>query len=193
MSSLNNEWLTLLVGALIGGGISYLFTMREKSITREFELYQKGMSYLQSLYGFISVLLDLAEGYVRALEKGKAQISDMEGFIYLTPKEILDKYKSKYEEFTKFMGDQKNKGNEVFLRKDLAKDVTEFWALADYFYEKGTWDSHLADDFNEVSIRTMDRIERMLGIRKTFEKPKWLKPTELRAIIRGVKTVGKKD
>lgn len=183
---LNGEWVTLLVGAIVGAAftilgycISYLLKMREVSITREFEMYQKGMSYLQSLYGFLSVLFDLVDGYVRATEKGKAQISDVNGFVYLTPEEIIDKYKTKYEEFAKFMGEGKKNGSEVFLRKDLAQDVTDFWALASYFFEKGKWDKHLAEEFDVVAVKAMDRIEQLLGIRRErlLKRPKWLKPT----------------
>jgi len=195
---LNDDLLILLIGAIIGVlasllgyYINYLLRMREVSISREFEMYQKGMSYLQNLYGFLSVLFDLVDGYVRAVEKGKAQVSDASGFIYLAPKQIVTRYKTKYEEFSKFMGEEKNKGSEVFLRKDLAQDVTQFWALASYFYEKGKWDKHLADKFDDATVKAMERIEEMLGItrRPLLKRPKWLNPREIRTIFRGNKTV----
>jgi len=188
---LNGEWLTLLIGALIGYSVGYFFRMRERSITREFEMYQKGMHYLQSLYGFVSCLFDLVDGYIRAVDKGKAQISDLNGFIYLTPKEIVEKYRTNYEEFAKFMGEGKKNGNEVFLRKDLAQDMQDFWGLASYCYEEKEWDKHLSDKFDVVAVEVIDRIEHLLGIRREslLKGPKWLKPTELRAIIRGAKTV----
>lgn len=187
---MNGEWLTLLIGAIVGYGISYLFRMREKSITREFKIYQAGLEYLQALYGFLSILFDLVDGYIRALERGKAQISDSEGFIYLTPEECVNKYKSNYEEFTKFMGIEKKKGSEVFLRKNLAQDITDFWGLASYFYEKKMWDKGLTDKFDIVISSAMGRIENLLGIRKQkLKKPKWLKSAELRSIIKGEKIV----
>lgn len=187
---MNGELLTLLVGAIVGGFVTYLFTMREKSITREFELYQKGMSYLQSIYGFISVSYDLVDGYVRATEMGKAQVSDIEGFVSLTPDEILHKFNKRYEEFTKYMGNAKKDGSEVFLRKDLAKDVTDFWILASYLYEKGNWDEYLASKLDRIAVTSMDRIENLLGIRRRFlKKPKWLKPSELRSILKGEESV----
>ncbi len=180
-----------ILASLLGYYINYLLKMREVSIQREFEMYQKGMSYLQTLNGFLSVLFDLVDGYVRAIEKGKAQISDIDGFIYLTSAQIVDKYKTSYEEFTKFIGWRKKKGSELFLRKDLAHDITEFWALASYFYEEGDWDKHLADRFDTVTTRAMERIEILLGVtRKQLKRPKWLKPKEIRAILRGDKIVG---
>ena len=169
----SDDLLILFVGAIIGllasllgYCINHVLKMREESIRREFEMYQKGMRYLQNLYGFLSVLFDLVDGYARATEKGKAQISGVDGFVYLTPEQIANRYKTKYEEFSRFMGEEKNKGSEVFLRKDLARDVTQFWALASYIHEKGKWDKHLANRFDDAVVRAMERIEELLGIRK---------------------------
>jgi len=186
---LNGDWLNLLIGVIIGGSITYFFRMREQSIAREFEMYQKGIDYLKKLYGFVSCLFDLVDGYVRAKKHGKAQVSIPEGFIYLRPDEIIEKYTKKYEEFARFMGQKKEEGNELFLRKDLAQDITSFWALAGYFYEEKNWDEHLSRKFDKLAVEVMERIEYLLGIRKSLLKlPKWLKPSKLRAIIRGVET-----
>ena len=190
---MNDDIFILLVGAIIGVVasilgyyINYLLRIREASVTREFEMYQKGMSYLKNLYGLLSVLFDLVDGYVRATERGKAQVSDVFGFVYLTPDEIAERYKAKYEKFTEFMGEGKDNGSEVFLRKDLARYMTEFWGLASYLYEEGKWDRHLADRFGDNATEAMERIEELLGIRrKLLKRPKWLKPTEIRAILRG--------
>ena len=72
------DLLNLLIGAIIGVlatllgyFIKYLLSIREKGIIREFEMYQKGMDYLQQLYGFLSILFDLVDGYVRATKEGK--------------------------------------------------------------------------------------------------------------------------
>jgi hypothetical protein len=187
-----DEWLAptvglvgVVIGVVIGDAIRYFLSMREKSVTREFEMYQKGMEYLRSLYGFVSVLFDLVDGYVRAKEKGTAQISDTKGFIVLKPYEIVEKYRLQYKHFTQFLGEEKGKGSEVFLRRELANDLTDFWALAGYFYEKGDCDGDFCNRFDSIAVKTMGRIENLLGVRRQRKTPQWLRVSKWREIIKG--------
>lgn len=195
---MNGEW-NLLIGALIGFvasilgyTINHILELRKESVLREYEMRKEGREFLLSLYGFLSYITDLVEGYVRAVEntglrQGKAQVLLKRGFLFLTPNEITKEYVKKYKEFTKFMGQAREKGNEALIPLDLSYILRDFWAYADRFYEWKDWDENLKNHFNKHSKAAMDRIEELLGLKRRglIEKPKWLKPREVRTIMRG--------
>ena len=121
MIMLNIEW-NVLIGAFIalfsllsGYFVNHVLRLREERLLRAFEIRKEGRNFYLPLYGFLAGLSDLAIGYVRAIEQGKAQVFIEQGFPYLMPEEIVSIFKAEFKEFLKFICEAKRKGYEVCL------------------------------------------------------------------------------
>jgi len=180
---MNGEWI-FVIGAIVGFFISlatsyvgHLFKLREQSVSREFEMRKEGKDFYLTLYGRVAGLDDLAMSYQRSVNKGKGQVLVKDGFLYMTPDEIIKHYGEAYKEFAKFMADSRDKGYELFLPRSLATSIKEMWGFADFLAEESQWEISSTRRFGKLTFSVLDNIEKILGLKPTSVTPKWLKPS----------------
>jgi len=171
---LNVKWdflIGVFIGLLVslfGYCINHVLRLREARLVREFEMRKEGKDFYLPLYGFFAELGDLATGYVRAVRQGKAQVLVKQGFPYLTPDEIVSKFKTEFKELLKFIGEARAKGYEVLLPLELSEIIADILAIGSVLCEGGKdeWDSQLIQQFDEQLILAMNTIEELLWLKR---------------------------
>jgi hypothetical protein len=189
---LDGDLTTLFIGAAIGilGSIvaycvNHLLKLREQRVLREFEIREKGREFYHQLYGVVAVLSDYVTSFLQ--DSDNAMILTEDGYVLKPKNEIIKKYRESYEKYSKFCFESRERGLEVFIPKNMAKDLAGFWGYAGYFHETTAWTENekLLSTFKEISQKICDDIDRKLGItEKKSRIPKWLNPKKWR-IIRG--------
>jgi len=180
-----------ILGSIVGYCINHLLKLREQRIVREFEIREKGRDFFHHTYGLVAQLSDFATSILREDNSKKSMILIESGYTRQPIIEIIKRYKQAYEEHAKFWYESRKKGLEVFLPKDLAMNLSVFWAYAGYLYEEDEWNElEKLRDFEEVSRNITETIDKLLGLseRKSL-RPKWLNWKEIHSIIRGNKFV----
>ena len=167
--------LFALIGAVVGYLVSHFLTLRENSVIREFEMRKEGKDLYLPLYGYLAKLVDLVIAYVIATEKGKAQVIIEKGYKYLKPKEIVKIFKETHENFTRFLGESRTKGYELFVPPKLSRIMEDILGYSDFLYEEGKWNERQRDIFVRPAVTAMDEMEELLGLKRKG-LPKWLKP-----------------
>ena len=196
---MNGDLTTLLVGAAIGisGAIfgycvNHFLKLREQRIVREFEIREKGREFYHQIYGLVARLSDFSTSILRENGSGKTMVLIESGYTMQPIAELIKRYKQAYKEHARFWYEVRKQGLEVFLPKDLAKNLAVFWAYAGYLYAKNNWneDRKILADFEATSTMICEKIDKLLGLsEKKSLKEKWLNPRKLRSIIRGEDTV----
>lgn len=167
------ELITILIGngALIAI-ISFIFRYYEKKSDRDLEARRKAEGYYMPLYGHVAILDELARGYKRSLEMGKAKVFAFKDCNYeeLTSKEILDDFKNAYDAFSKFYIKKKSEGYEIFVSEKLRESLSNFWVKAKSFYEDNEKlkDAKEVDTFHNLAEETTKVMEKLFGL-KQFE------------------------
>jgi len=182
-NTLDGDLVNLFVGAAIGimgsivaYSVNHLLKLREQRFLREFEIREKGRDFYHQIYGVVAVLSDYVTSFLQE-ESDKAMILTENGYVLKLKPEIIEKYQKSYEKYSKFWFESREKGFEVFIPKDMAKDLARFWGHAGFFYETTAWSQNqkFLVTFKEISQRICDNIDKMLGItEKKSRTPKWL-------------------
>ena len=193
---MSNDVINLFIGAtigilgtILGYFINHLLKVREQEILREFEIREKGRDFFHQIYGMVSTLGGFVSSFYRE-SSDKAIILSEEGYIPIPRLEVIKRYKEAYKRCTKSWYESTGKGLEVFLSKELARDLTMFWGYAGGFYENEDWDSHkkLLEQFDTLTQKICEDLDKMLGLsEKKSRKPKWLNSRYLKLVIRGEK------
>lgn len=193
---MNGELINLFVGALIGilGSIvaycvNHFLKLREQRLIREFEIREKGRDFYHQIYGIIAVLSGFVTSFLQE-DSDEAMVLVEKGYVLQPKKDIIKRYKQAYEKYAKLWYESREKGLEVFVKKELADYLEKFWGYAGYFNEKDEWDEdkEIIKKFKGVSLRICDDMDKLLGLsEKKSRVPQWLKPKNWRTIIRGEK------
>lgn len=180
-----------ILGSIVGYCINHLLKLREQRIVREFEIQEKGREFFHQIYGLVAQLSDFATSILREDDSNKSMILIESGYTREPITKIIKRYKQAYEEHAKSWYESRKKGLEVFLPKDLAMNLSVFWAYAGYLYEEDEWNElEKLIDFEEVSRNITETIDKLLGLsEKKSLRPKWLNWKEIHSIIRGNKSV----
>jgi len=169
-------------GSIVGYFLNHFLKLREQRILREFEIREKGREFFHQIYGFVAILGDLATSFLREEKPEKTMVLIENGYVIKPKSEIIERYKTEYRKYAKLWYESRGKGLEVFLTKEFARDLANFWAYAGYFFEKGNWDEdkQLLIEFRRITQKISDTIDKLLGIseKKSFI-PKWLNPKYL--------------
>lgn len=161
--------------------VNHLLNLREQRVLREFEIREKGREFYHQLYGVVAVLSDYVTSFLQ--DSDNAMVLAEDGYVLKPKHEIVKKYQESYEKYSKFWFESREKGLEVFIPKNMAKDLAGFWGYAGYFHDTTTWTEHpkFLITFKEISQRICDDIDRTLGItEKKSGIPKWLNPKKWR-------------
>lgn len=188
--------LVALIGLIIGYFISHFLGLREKSILREFEMRKEGKKFFLPLYGHLANLADLVVGYIDACENGETQIIMKNGFVHLKPDEVITQYKQSYAKFTRFLGESRTSGYEVFFPKEISRLMETILGYSARFYEEETWDFENAQSFTLAVEIAMEIIEEILSLKRKTWKQKLLESrtfTYLGGLKNWVKTKLKKQ
>lgn len=164
-----------ILGSIVGYCINHLLKLREQRIVREFEIQEKGREFFHQTYGLVAQLSDFATSILREDDSDKSMILIESGYTIKPITEIIKRYKQAYEEHAKFWYEARKKGLEVFLPKDLAKNLAFFWAYAGYLYERDEWNElEKLREFEKVSRNITETIDKLLGLseRKSFLRRK---------------------
>ena len=182
---LNGDMVSLFIGAIIGilgsmiaYSVNHLLKLREQRFLREFEIREKGRGFYHQIYGVVSVLSDYVTSFLQE-DSDKAMILTESGYVLKSKPEIIKKYQESYRKYSKFWFESREKGLEVFIPKNVAKDLARFWGYAGFFYEIVEWNENrkFLIAFKEISQKICDNIDIMLGItEKKSRIPKWLNP-----------------
>jgi hypothetical protein len=181
---LDGDLTTLFIGAVIGilGSIvaycvNHLLKLREQRVLREFEIREKGREFYHRLYGVVAVLSDYVTSFLQ--DSDNAMILTEDGYVLKPKNEIIKKYQESYEKYSKFWFESRESGLEIFIPKNMAKDLAGFWGYAGYFREMTAWNENkkFLATFKEISQKICDDIDKKLGItEKESRIPKWLNP-----------------
>jgi hypothetical protein len=184
-SYLNGDVVSLFIGAIIGilgsmvaYGVNHLLKLREQRFLREFEIREKGRGFYHQIYGVVAVLSDYVTSFLQE-DSDKAMILTESGYVLKSKPEIIKKYQESYGKYSKFWFESREKGLEVFIPKNVAKDLARFWGYAGFFYETVEWNENqkFLVAFKEISQKICDNIDKILGItEKKSRIPKWLNP-----------------
>ena len=174
-----------IISSIVTYWVNHFLRLREQRILREFEIREKGREFYHRLYGVVAVLSD----YVTSLlqDSDNAMVLTEDGYVLKPKQEIIKKYQESYEKYSKFWFESRERGLEVFIPKNMAKDLAGFWGYAGYFHDATAWNEHprFLTTFKEISQTICDDIDRTLGItEKKSRIPKWLNPKKWRMIIR---------
>lgn len=174
---MDSDLVILVIGAIIGGimgilgsivgyYVNHFLKLKEQKVVREFEIREKGRDFFHQIYGLVAILSDFAISILQKNSSGKAMILVESGYTMQPIAEIIKRYKKAYEERAKFWFEARKNGLEVFLPKDLAKSLADFWAYAGYFYEQDDWerDVRLLGEFEVISRKICETIDRLLGL-----------------------------
>lgn len=168
-----------LTGGFIGYVLNHLLTVRERRITRDFEIREKGRDFYHQTYGLVAVLGDLVSSVLSERDSDKATVLTEKGYEVLLKKDIINRYKKEYEKYSKFWYESRQKGLEVFLTKQLAAYLGKFWAYAGYFYSLDDWEIDVNNmrNFKVISLSFLKDMDRLLGLNEKKSRiPKWLNP-----------------
>ena len=177
-----------ILGSIVGYCLNHLLKLREQKVVREFEIREKGREFFHQIYGFVARLSDFATSILRENGSGNTMVLIESGYTMQPTAEIIKRYKEAYKEHAGFWYETRKQGREVFLPKDLARNLAVFWAHAGYFYTKDNWseEKKLLADFEATSTMICENIDKLLGLsEKKSSKEKWLNPRKWRYIIRG--------
>jgi len=157
------------ITTILTGVFNFVFRYFEKKSDRDFEARRKAEDYYRPLYGHIAVLHELATGYHRSLETGKAKVFSFKNCEYkeLTSKEILDAFKESYDEFSSFYIKKKCEGYELFVSEKLKTSLRDFWIGAKSLYENNERlkDSKEIDAFKKSAEETTDIMGKLFGLK----------------------------
>ena len=149
--------------------IGIIYRHYERKSERDLEARRKAGDYYMPLYGHIAVLDELARGYKRSIEKGKAKVFAFKECRYdeLTSKQILAEFKKAYDAFSSFYIKKKREGYEIFISKKLKEFLSDFWIIAKNFYEddKRMKDKREIDDFHNSAEEATSLMEKLFGLR----------------------------
>ncbi len=179
-----------LIGGIVGYILNHLLTVRERKITRDFEIREIGREFFHQTYGVVALLSDLVRSVLDEQSSDKATVLTEKGYDLLPKEDIVKMYKEEYDKHSKFWYDVREKGLEVFLTKELADYMGKFWAHAGHFYSLNNWNNETENmkKFKSISQDILDNMDRMLGLNeKKSWIPKWLNPKKWRIILRGGK------
>ena len=183
--------LFALIGGIIGYILNHLLTIRERKITRDFEIREKGRDFYHQTYGLVAVLSDLVASYLKDISSDRAVVLTEKGYLWLPKESIVKRYKEEYKEYSRFWCEARHKGLEVFLLRELSDKLEIFWGYAFYFNSLDNWDNETynMDGFKTISQSILDYLDKLLGLSvKKSRIPKWLNPKKWRSIIRSVKS-----
>lgn len=185
---MNSEWIPALftvIGAIVGILISNFLTLRERRKMREIEIREKGREFYHQLYGVIAVLSDYATSFLQ--DSNNVMVLTEDCYVLKPKQEIIKKYQESYEKYSKFWFESREKGLEIFIPKNMAKDLANFWGYAGYFHDTTAWNEYpkFLTTFKEISQRICDNIDKTLGITERKSRiPKWLNPKKWHISIR---------
>ncbi len=168
------DLIIFLVTLFLGNGLliaifTLIFNWLQNKYQRDFEARSEARKYYMTLYGHIAILDELARGYPRSIENGKAAV-----FIFKDCKlgertsiQILDEFKKAYEGFSSFYIKTKCKGYEIFVSKKLKKLLSKFWIEAKTFYEDNTEmkSEEKIEDFHRLAEKTTNIMENLFGLK----------------------------
>lgn len=164
--------------AVAGFGFNYWqrkadreFEAKQKKAERDFQCRQQAGTYYMRLYGKISYLDELADKYGESLrsEFQKAKFFHKSGeYKVANSEEILNEYKECYESYVNFYITKISEGLEIFIDDKLKKDLIDFWARAQIFYddpeEMKKKDS--IEEFHKASTNVTKTLEELFGLRQ---------------------------
>lgn len=184
-----DELFLLLIGAvftLIGGIFGYilnhLLTVREREITRDFEIREKGRGFYHRTYGVVAVLSDLVASVLKERNSDRAVVLTEKGYSWLPKEDIVKRYKKEYEEYSRFWYEARHRGLEVFLLKEFSDKLETFWGYSFHFHSLDNWDNEMdnMESFKNISQMILDYLDKLLGLNvKKSRIPKWLNPKKL--------------
>lgn len=193
-----DELSLLLIGAiftLIGGIVGYVFNhllaLRERKITRDFEIREKGRNFFHRTYGLIAVLSDLVASVLKARDSHEAVILTEKGYLWLPKEDIVKRYKKEYEEYSRFWHKARHRGLEVFFLKEFSDKLEVFWGYAWYFNSLDNWDNETynMEGFKNISQLILDYLDKLLGLNVQKSRiPKWLNPKKWLSILQSGKS-----
>lgn len=194
---MDGDLTILLLGAvvgitatIVGYCVNHALNLRERKITREYDIREKGRDFFHQIYGMVAVLGDQTTSFLQDQKSDRGLVLVETGYAFLPKNEIIKKFKQNYEMYAKLWWESRLKGLEVYATKGLASHLERFWAFAGYFYETEDWVNNegLIRKFQNTSQQITDEIDRLLGIssRKSLF-PQWLNPRKWRYILRGGK------
>jgi len=162
--------LTLILGnGILLGIIGFIYKYYERKTERDLETRRKAEDYYMPLYGHIAILDELARGYRRSIEKGKAKVFAFKACNYeeLTSKEILDDFKKSYDAFSKFYIKKKGEGYEIFVSEKLRDALLNLWVKAKSFYEDNEKlkDATEVATFHKLAEETTKVMEKLFGLK----------------------------
>lgn len=157
-----------LLASVVGYCVNHFLKLREQKMIREFEIRERGREFFHQIYGFVAILSDLAVSILRENSSDEAVILSEDGYTMQHKAEIVKRYRKAYKEYAKFWYKARKKGLEVFLPKNFARSLADFWAYAGYLYEKDHWDEDRERliDFEGVSNKIIESLDKMLGFSK---------------------------
>ena len=174
-----------IVSSIVTYWVNHFLKLKEQRILREFEIREKGREFYHQLYGVIAVLSDYVTSFLQ--DSNNVMVLTEDGYVLKPKQEIIKKYQESYEKYSKFWFESREKGLEVFIPKNMAKDLADFWGYAGYFHDTTAWNEHLKflPTFKEISQRICDDIDKTLGITERKSRiPKWLNPKKWHISIR---------
>jgi hypothetical protein len=181
---LDGEWLSILIGAIIGilasivgYFVNYLLKLKEQRFVREFEIREKGREFYHQVYGIVAVLTEFVTSFLQDENSDKAMVLIEKGYASIPKKDIIRRYRKAFKAYSAFWCEARGKGLEVFVNKELKKKLEKFWGYAGYFYEKDGWaeNKEIISAFEKNSQEFIDIMDGLLGLReKQSILPKWL-------------------
>jgi hypothetical protein len=122
-----------IIGIAIGYVLNHALTLRERKITRDFEIREKGRVFYHRTYGLVAVLSDLVGSVLKDRDADKAVVLTEKGYVWLPKEDIVKRYKKEYEQYSKFWYEARHRGLEVFLLKEFSDKLEMFWGYAFHF------------------------------------------------------------
>lgn len=180
-----------IIGIAIGYVLNHALTLRERKITRDFEIREKGRDFYHQTYGLVAVLSDLIASVLNERDSDKATVLTEKGYDSLPKEDIVKRYKKEYKKYSKFWYESRDKGLEVFLTKRFASSLGKFWAYAGHFYSSNNWENDVENmkGLEGVSLGFLHDMDTLLGLNEKESRiPKWLNPKKWRMILRSEKT-----
>ena len=156
--------LITLFSALIGFGFKHFLEMRKEKLRLEIEIRREVKDFFVCLYGHISILTELINGYHRAIEFGTTRIINKSGFPELSGSDIFQKFEERYTPFSSFIWENREKGIEIYFSKELADKMADFYAYIDTFHEIKEFEEKQLNKFQIIADGVMKELEKTLGI-----------------------------
>jgi len=174
-----------IVSSIVTYWVNHFLKLREQKVLREFEIREKGREFYHQLYGVVAVLSDYVTSFLQ--DSDNVMVLAEDGYVLKPKQEIIKKYQESYEKYSKFWFESREKGLEIFIPKNMAKDLADFWGYAGYFHDTTVWSEYpkFLTTFKEISQRICDDIDKKLGITERKSRiPKWLNPKKWHVILR---------